>query len=70
MTKHDRMRLKAHGASHKVFKHLLTDNLVANLTPTQWTHLRTLVELGYVDIDDGHAVVNFTISSLVELEYL
>jgi hypothetical protein len=66
----DRMRLKAHAPSHKLFRKLMSENSVAEMSSTEWRNLRTLVELGYVDIDDARVIVNFTISSLVELGYL
>jgi hypothetical protein len=81
MTRSDRMRLKAHAASHKLFKRLLspipgTDEsdglapLVADLSKAQWRDLRTLVELGFVDVSDARVIVCFTISSLARMGYL
>lgn len=77
MTPADRMRLRAHPRSHSLFKMLVTglteDGLaarVANLTPTQYKQLRTLLELGYVTVEDGRLVVEFTVSSLAKLDYI
>lgn len=76
MTLADRMRLKAHRASHKLFQKLLegtpdgTVHKVCDLTATQWVSLRTLVELGYVSIEDGRVMVELTITSLSRLGYV
>jgi hypothetical protein len=74
MTIADRMRLKAHRASHKLFQKLIKDDTidgqVARLSPTEWVNLRTLIELGYVDIEDSRIVFNLSISSLQTLGYI
>jgi hypothetical protein len=76
MTVHDRMRLKAHRTSHRLFKKLVeggSDGLatqVCDLTATEWKSLRTLIELGYVNIDNGAIIIEFTVSSLAALDYV
>lgn len=76
MTVDDWMRLKGHPNANRLFKKLLggtsdgTTHKVCYLNGREWLALRTLVELSYVDIENGRVVITFTISSLVRLEYI
>lgn len=76
MTTHDRMRLKANWTSHRLFKKLVEggkDGLAmqtCDLSRAEWTSLRTLVELRFVNIDNGAILIRFTVSSLKRLEYV
>lgn len=77
MTPSDRMRLKADRASHKLFKAIVTEptadglaRSVSELSPTEWKHLRTLVQLDAVDIREGRVIVKYTVSSLCDMGYI
>jgi len=75
MTMDDKLRLRAHVGSHKLFKAAVEGRggyqlPVSVLSPSQWANLRTLVELDFVDVIDGRLVVRFTASSLMRMGYL
>lgn len=79
MTLADRLRLRADHGSHKLFKRLIQGSegggvlKVSDLRPGEYLNLRTLLELGYVEVIDGvggDLIVQFTITSLKRLGYL
>jgi hypothetical protein len=79
MTATDEARLKAHPDSERLFRKALTPGgsdpegcarLVAELSETEYRHLRTLLELDFLRVDDGRLLVPFTVSSIVRLGYL
>lgn len=76
MTRDDKLRLRAHRGAFRLFPKLVQGGqdgralFVAQLGKAEWTTLRTLTELGFVDVDDGRVIVNFSIGSLVALGYL
>lgn len=79
MTAGDGARLKEHPDSERLFRKALTPGgsdpqglarLVAELSAAEYRHLRTLLELGFLHVEDGRLLVPFTISSLSRLGYL
>jgi hypothetical protein len=76
MTKDDEDRLALHPLSRRLL-HGLTKGApdgmarqVATLETNEWRHLRPLLELGFVDVEDGRCIVAFTVSSLVRMGYV